>query len=570
MSDTPHASPVHPCRSIQFTEIPRTSALFLDYLYAPDRVARFYEHRWEGVESLARLAPSIAAAHGDREQLADALAHQNRSYGASALALEHVELLRRPESVAVVTGQQAGLFGGPLFTVHKALTAITLAARLRARGVIAVPVFWIASEDHDFDEVDHVTVLNRAGALETLRSEACALEPDMPVGHVALCAEITRTVDTFFAALPETNFTKKLHADLAESYAPGVGFAEGFARWMARLFAAFGVVLLDPLAPALKELASPTYLKAIERAPEIAAALVDRSRELVEAGYHAQVFTSPDMMTLFIMEGQRRRAMMQRDGRFALKSGERAYEPSELLDLAENCATCLSPNVTLRPAVQDTLLPTVAYIGGPAEVAYFAQLQPVYHIVGSPMPIIVPRASVTLLDHDSDKTLARYGICLEDFFEGPEAVLRKAVERSLDAPTAALFDEVEGGLGGNLERLREALGRAEPTLAVSLDGSRRKMLYQLNKLRTRFVRAAGNRDAVLHRRLAAAEALLYPNRGLQERTLNVIYYLAQTGYGLVDDLAANLDPESRAHQIIDLGGVASQVFVRGSGVGGEG
>ena len=561
MSENTHPSPVHPCRSIPFTEIPRTSALFTDYLYAPDRVARFYEHRWEGVESLARLAPAIAAGYGVRELLADALAHQNRSYGASDLALEHIELLRRPETVAVVTGQQAGLFGGPLFTVHKALTAITLAARLRERGVPAVPVFWIASEDHDFEEVDRVTVPNRAGELETIRSEACGLEPDRPVGNVALCAEITKTIDALFGALPATVFSGQLRADLSRAYAPGTGFAEAFARLMARLFAPFGVVLLDPLAPALKELASPTYLAAIRHAPEIAGALVDRSRELVGAGYHAQVFTSPDMVSLFIMEGGHRRAMVQRDGRFELKSGERAYEPSELLSLAEDCPTCMSPNVTLRPAVQDTLLPTVAYIGGPAEVAYFAQLQPVYRIVGRPMPIIVPRASATLLDRDSSKTLERYGVCLEDYFEGPEVVLKKVIERSLDAPTAALFDETERRLEESLERLREALERAEPTLAASLDGSRQKMLYQLNKLRTRFVRVAADRDAVLRRRLIAAESLLYPHRGLQERTLNILYYLNQTGYALIGELAANLEPESRDHQIIDLGGVASQVFV---------
>jgi bacillithiol biosynthesis cysteine-adding enzyme BshC len=565
MSDNAHPTPVRPCRSIRFTEIPRTSALYADYLYSPDRVARFYEHPWEGVDGLVRLAPSIAASFGDREQLADALAHQNRSYGSSDLALEHVELLRRPDAVAVVTGQQAGLFGGPLFTVYKALTAISLAARLRERGVTAVPVFWIASEDHDFREVDHATVLNRDGDLETVRVETCALEPDMPVGHVALCAEITRTVDALFAALPETDFTKDLRAAVSAAYAPGSGFAEAFARWMARLFAPFGVVLLDPLAPALKELASPTYIKAIERAPEIARALVDRSRELVDAGYHAQVFTSADMTPLFITENQRRRAMTQHDGRFELKSGERVFEMEELLDLAENCATCLSPNVTLRPAVQDTLLPTVAYVGGPAEVAYFAQLQPVYHLVGRPMPVVVPRASATLLDHDSAKTIDRYGICLEDFFEGHEAVLRKIVEQSLDAPTAAVFDEVEARLAADLDRLREALERAEPTLAVSLEGGRRKMLYQLNKLRTRFVRAAASRDDVLHRRLAAAEALLFPGKALQERTLNVLWYLARTGEGLIEDLADAIDPESRQHQLIRIGGVASQVFARGSG-----
>jgi bacillithiol synthase len=561
MSQTPSESPVHPCRQINFANVPRTSTLYTDYLYAPERLDAFYEHRWEGIESLVRLAPKVAKAAGDRERLADALASQNRAFGASELTFEHIELLRHADSVAVVTGQQAGLFGGPLFTVHKALTAILLASRLRERGVPAVPVFWVASEDHDFEEVNHVTVPGADGTLESVRCEPCSHEPDRPVGSVALCAEILRMVDEFFEVLPKTVFTERLRKDVSAAYAPGVGFAEAFSRLLATLFADYGVVLLDPLGSEFKEIAAPTYAKAIERAPEIADALVGRSQALVAAGYHAQVFTAPDMMGLFVMEGGRRRAMVQRDGRFELKTGERAYERDELLALALESPACLSPNVTLRPVVQDTILPTVAYIGGPAEVAYFAQIHPVYDIIGRPMPVIVPRASATLVDHTSAKTLDKYDICLEDMFEGHEVVLRKAVERSLDAPTAALFGDIESRLEADLERLRVHLESADPSLAVALQGGRRKMLYQVNKLRTRFIRASAEHDEQMRRRLARAEALLFPAKGLQERSLNVWYYLALAGYGLIDDLARSLDPESRDHQIVDLGGVASQVYV---------
>jgi bacillithiol biosynthesis cysteine-adding enzyme BshC len=555
------SSPVRPRSSVPFTAVPRTSALFADYLYAPDRVARFYDRPWEGVDGLARLAPEIAARAGDRERLADALVAQNRRFGSSDLALEHAELLRRPDAVAVVTGQQAGLFGGPLFTVYKALTAILLASRLRERGVTAVPVFWVASEDHDFEEVNHVTVVGREDRLETIRAEPCGYGPDQPVGQISLCAEIGERVDAFVDALPETVFTAELKRDLAEAYAPGVGFAEAFARLMAKLFAPFGVVLLDPLDPALKALASPTYLAAIRRAPEIADALVGRSKELVDAGYHAQVFTSPDMVPLFIMEENRRRAMVRREDRFSLKSGERDYTTEELLELARFCPTCMSPNVTLRPAVQDTLLPTVAYVGGPAEVAYFAQIQPVYRIVDRPMPVVVPRASATLVDRESAKTLERYDLRVADLFGDAEAALRKVIEQSVDVPTTERFDAAESGLEASLERLRESLAGIDPTLVDSLEGGRRKMLYQLHRLRTRFVHRAAERDTLLRRRLAALEAHLSPHRSLQERTLNAYTFLALAGYGLIEDIAAAIDPESRDHQVLDFGGVASQVFV---------
>lgn len=565
MRPTATSSPVRRVDTVPFTSIPRTSALFADYLYAPDRVASFYEHRWEGVDALVPLAPAIAERALERDRVADALVAQNRAFGSGERTFEHIEMLRRPETVAIVTGQQAGLFGGPLFTIYKALTAIRIAEQLRERGVSAVPVFWVASEDHDFEEVNHVTVATAEARLETVRVEPCGYEQDRPVGQVSLCAEIVKTIDEFFDLLPRTVFTDAVRADLVDAYAPTGGFADGFSRLMAKLFEPFGVVVLDPLMPELKALAAPTYAAAISRVGEIADALVARSEALVDAGYHAQVHTSHDMVPLFILDDERRRAMVRRDGRFELKTGERSYEAADLLTYAEDCPTCLSPNVTLRPAVQDTLLPTLAYVGGPAEVAYFAQLQPVYHLVDRPMPVIVPRASVTLVDHERAKTLERYKVDLTTFFEDRETVVRAFVERSPAAPTTDLFDTTERALEEHLELLREALEAADPTLAKGLDGSRRKMLYQLHKLRMRFVRVTTERDEGLRRRLESAEVMLHPRGGLQERTLNAYTFLVQTGYGLIEDLASAIDPEGRDHQVIDLGGVASQVFVADEG-----
>ncbi len=562
MTNSRVSSPVQLTRTVPFTSLPKTSALQADYAYAPERLDRFFEHRWDGVDSLERIAPDIAARAVNRESVADVLAAQNRMFGSSERTFEHIELLRHRDAVAVVTGQQAGLFGGPLFTIYKALTAIELAARLRERGTPAVPVFWIASEDHDFEEVNHTTVAARGAGLATVRVEPCAYEPDRPVGHVTLCAEIGQWVDELFEKLPRTIYTEQLRSDLNACYAPSAGFAEGFARLMARLFAPFGVILLDPLRPEMKALAAPTYARAIERTPEIAEALVHRSEELVAAGYHAQVFTSPDMVPLLVLDEGRRRAMVRRDGRFELKAGGASFSEEELLEFAGSDPERLSPNVTLRPVVQDTLLPTVGYVGGPAEVAYFAQIHPVYAILDRPMPVIVPRASATIVDRDTRKTLERYGLSLEELVGDRETRMRHIVERSLEGSTAALFDETESNLARDLDRLRAALEASDPTLASSLDGSRRKMFYQVNKLRNRFIRAAAGRDETLRRRLEMAEAFLHPQDVLQERVLNVFSYLVLTGYGIVEDLAEVLDPECRDHQVIDLGGIAGDVMIR--------
>ncbi len=561
MTNTRVSSPVQVTRTVPVTALPKTTKLQSDYAYAPQRLEAFYEHRWEGVASLERIAPAVAGRAENREAVADALARQNRLFGSSEKTFEHIELLRRPDTVAVVTGQQAGLFGGPLFTVYKALTAIELASRLRDRGTPAVPVFWVASEDHDFEEVSHTSVAARGAGVGTVRLEAGGDDADRPVGHISLSADVVRAVDELFAKLPATIHSDSLRADLASFFGVGAGFADGFARLLARLFAPFGVILLDPLRKEMKSLASPTYVKAMERTPEIAGALVRRSEALVAAGYHAQIFTSPEMVPLFVLEDGRRKAMVRREGRFVTKAGDASYSNEELLEFARNEPERLSPNVTLRPVVQDSLLPTVGYVGGPAEVAYFAQIAPVYQLLDRPMPVIVPRASATIVDRDSAKTLEKYGLTLEQLVGDREALLRAVVERSIGGSTSAIFDDTETDLSRDLDRLRAALEKSDPNLAASLDVSRQKMLYQLNKLRGRFVESAAGRDETLQRRLESAEAFLRPNGAMQERELNVFTFLVLTGYGLVEDLAAALDPECPDHQVIELGGIPGDVLL---------
>ena len=210
----------------------------------------------------------------------------------------------------------------------------------------------------------------------------------------------------------------KSNATCAKVTVMARGFAEAFARLMARLFKDYGVVLMDPLDEELKQVVAPLYSKAIEKSSEIAEALVGRSRELERAGYHAQVHVLEDMTPLFIMNDGRRLAMTQSEGRFFVKGADRSFDKEELVQLARRCPNCFSPNVTLRPVVQDFLLPTAAYIGGPAEVAYFAQIRAVYETLERELPCVLPRASFTIIEGRHQKTLKKHNLELKDFFEG--------------------------------------------------------------------------------------------------------------------------------------------------------
>ena len=545
--------------SLRFTDIPRTTRLFNDFLYNYPNVERFYTNYGRSVEPLADHAHRIGSQTFDRKRVPDALERINRRVGSPDLTFKHIEMLRNPGTVAIVTGQQAGLFTGPLYTIHKALTVIKLAACLREQNVAAVPVFWVASEDHDYEEVNHCTVIDTEGRLKRVQYDASGHKPDEPVGRVALCEGIGQTIDEFLAQLPPSEFIPALEADLRESYAEGVGFADAFSRLLARLFREYGVVLFDPLDEELKQVAAPLYSEAIKKSTEIAEALVDRSRELEQSGYHAQIKVSDDMVPLFIMDDGRRAALIQQDGRFVVKGSDRSFSREELIELAGRCPGCFSPNVTLRPVVQDYLLPTAAYIGGPAEIAYFAQLRVVYEKLGRQEPCVLPRASFTIVEGRHQKTMKKYGLQLSDFFDGLHPAVTKVVEHGPDRDTAIAFTETERVLGEYLDKLGVALRRTDASLSDPLKRAREKISYQLEHLRTRFIHSSAHREETTYRQVERAFATLYPEKNLQERELNVYYFISRYGPTLIRELYDAAELGFSNHKLVYIGGVASQV-----------
>jgi bacillithiol synthase len=539
--------------AISFDEIPRTSRLFNDFLYNFSRVERFYQPEGREFDSLVARAAKVSAQPFSRDAVADVLVDQNRKAGASEPAIANIERLRQKDSVVVITGQQAGFFTGPLYTVYKALTAIKLAAQLRERGVNAVPMFWVAAEDHDFEEVNHTRLVNREGQLITITYTACSPKEGKPVGQVTLCDEVNGNIDELIAALPGSEFTPRLIDDLRESYQAGAGFADAFGKLMLKMMGHFGIALINPLDDRLKQVAGEIYTRAISRVPEFATQLVRESAALEAAGYHAQVYTAPEAVPLFMLDDGRRKAIVRRDdGRFYLKGSEKSFNADELLDTVQRCPSCFSPNVTLRPIVQDFLLPTIAYIGGPAEIAYFAQLRPNYKLLDRVEPVVLPRASFTLIEKRHAKTMNKYGIEFADLFEGQEEVMKKVVERSLDQNTGMIFDESEKVLHEQLEKLRESLMAVDPTLAEALKSGREKIFYQLNNLRTRFIHNRSKRDETMQQQIERLFAVLYPSKNLQEREINVSYFLARYGYELIDRLYQEVEIGFRDHKLIYL------------------
>lgn len=541
--------------TLPFERIPQQSRLFLDYLRDPVALRRFYPSAVRFHHELAERAPEVLSSYRtDRVQLCDALEAMNLSWGAGAETLANISSLRETDCVAVVSGQQAGLFTGPLYTVYKALSAVKLAGCLTQRGTKAVPVFWIATEDHDFAEVATAEFIGCDCRLASVHVQTDMHREGTPVGSVRLDASIEETIKRLVDVLPSTEFIPEVERLVRETWAEGRGYGEAFARMMTRLTGRYGLILLDPLDAKLKELAAPLYAQAAQHAPEIATALVERSKELEAAGYHAQVATAETAFPLFLHteDGARHAVARAASGLYKAKDVRGEFTAEQLSEMAAREPERFSPNVTLRAVVQDYLLPTVAYFGGAAEIAYFAQTAEVYCVLNRPATPILPRASLTIVERRTWRTLERYGLSLSDLFEGLDAVLARVVEEHLGSETAQTFNRTEESINRELDGLQEQLKTVDPTLAEALETGRRKINYQLEGLRTRFHRAQMGRDRAAHRQLERATAALYPQKTLQERHINITSLLARHGFYVTNWIYDAINLGSSDHQIVYL------------------
>jgi bacillithiol synthase len=541
--------------TVPFERIPHQSRLFLDYLKDPLALRKFYPGAVRFHHELQQRVPSVVAAHQvDRHKVADALAAMNQRWGAPEETINNIKLLRDADTVAVVSGQQAGLFTGPLFTIYKALSAVKLAGCLQQRNTKAVPVFWIAAEDHDFAEVAKAEIIGRDCQLKRVDVSTDLHREGHPVGRVVLDDSINTIINQLFELLPNSEFADDMKALVQQSWQPGRGYVDSFATMMTALLGRYGLILLDPLDPEMKKLAAPLYSAAARQAPEIAVAVEERSRNLESTGYHAQVLATSSSFPLFLHDdaGARRALVRVENGKYQAKDTEQQYSVEELAELALREPQRFSPNVTLRAVVQDYLLPTIAYYGGAAEIAYFAQTAEVYRVLERPATPILPRSSLTMIERHTGRVLERYGLTLADFFEGLEPVTKRVVEEHLGASTAHSFDDTEQNVNQELDRLKRELHAIDPTLADALETGRKKIQYQLDGLRTRFVRAQMTRDEAAHRQLQRAADQLYPNKDLQERHINVTSLLARHGTYVIEWIYNAINLGSNDHEVVFL------------------
>ena len=520
---------------LRHTEIPHTTRLFSDFQYHFDRVSRFYAHNPADPASYAKAAREITYPTERRAELVSVLRARN---GDSA----SLDLLERPETVAVVTGQQVGLFSGPAYSIYKALTAARLAEQLNARGIPAVPIFWLATEDHDFAEVNHTYVFGPDHRPVKLSVDGNS-GAERPVGTIAVVDPPVDRLREIFAAFP---FGEEVAGMVAESYREGVTFGAAFQSLLQRLLAKRGLLFIDPLDAGVRRLAAPLLREALREGPRLNSKLQERGRELDAAGYHAQVHVEAKTSLVFLLDGDRRITLRRQNGDYASK--DRQYSIAELMDLAEH----LSPNALLRPVVQDYILPTVAYVGGPAELAYMAQSQTLYEDLLHRMPVMLARSGFTLLDSRTAKVMNRFGLTAPKLFRGEDAV-REAIAQKL-VPETLLneFEKIQTATARSLDELRAALNAFDPTLGAAADKSRVKVLYQLSKLERKAAREALIRDHRATEDARYISDLVFPEKHLQERFYSILPFVAKHGLDVMDTLYAGIHLDCPDHKVLVL------------------
>jgi bacillithiol biosynthesis cysteine-adding enzyme BshC len=533
------------------TILPHVSQLYRDYLALDEKPADALVRGWYGAEPFAGKWMRASVPGVNAGLLADVLGRQNAEFGASAATMANIEKLRAGAR-AVVTGQQVVLLGGPLLTLLKAASAIARAKdATRISGVEHVPIFWMATEDHDLLEVDQVSLLSKT-SVETFRA-GLRVPHAVPVGGVPLGAEMERVMEQASELLeyaPICDWLRECYLPEGD-YKPTL--ASAFGRLIAKIFADQGLIVIDASSREFHAMGAETLKYAIEHADELQRALIARSEELVRAGYHAQVMVAEGASLLFLVdEVTGERVALRRPSEGQWRAGARFFSSEDLLAILEKTPERLSPNALLRPVFQDTLLPTAAYVGGPAETAYFAQSAVLYErILGRVTPVL-PRLSATLIEPAIAAVMDKDEVRLPDAMTTADELAQRLGARAMPIAGKRKLAAVGNALENELSALTEYLGGMDASLGKSAEVSGSKMLYQMNRLRRMAATYELQKEASLRKHADAITLNVFPDGAPQERVLAGVWFLARYGEGLVERLVGEAGNQCPGHVVVRL------------------
>ena len=541
--------------SIDYRELQGQNPLFLDYLHHYDRVDQFYcspvhlslNHLKNRAEAVLERPPSYP-----RELLVQLLTSFNQKIGAPEPVFRNIEKLRSTKTVVVVTGHQLGFFGGPCFLVYKTLTAVRLAQLLQDEGFSVVPVFWLASDDSDFEEVRSASFFDPSGELFSVECPEPEKNGSRMVGTVSL-----KSVEGCLNALKEQGlrgqFYEQALETLSQTYKAEGSFREALAAWLHRLFPSQGLVIFDPLMAQYKAPLQQVLTAVIEERSAIVRALQKRSLILEKNQFSPQVQVGESESFIFWSEDRDRYKLEYEGGYYtSRKKPKWKFSAEDMLRRLRSEPEHCCPNVLLRPILQDHVFPTVTYVGGPSEVAYYSQVNAISSFWNAEMEVF-PRMGVTIVDRKSQRLLEKYGLQVSDVLNrSPQELASKVMSQTEAGDLLDGFAELEKDLLSRLKSLEIDLTKIDPTTAQLLEGVQSKIFYQLRKVQQRFVSNHRIRKADFGRHLDHLCGRLAPGGKFQERTVNFNQFLSEEGPVLVESLLNVLNPFCLGHQVVYL------------------
>ncbi|HVQ41485.1 MAG TPA: bacillithiol biosynthesis cysteine-adding enzyme BshC [Vicinamibacterales bacterium] len=537
--------------TVDLPRFPWIRPLVTEYSRHFDRLAPLFAGNPADPSAWSSTIDRVARAPRDRKSLHAALQRQLDRRGAPREAQDRAALLLNPASVAIVTGQQAGVFGGPLYGILKAVTAIQLARQVeRDHHVPVVPVFWVEVEDHDWDEVKSARVLDSQFAVADVELANPPGAGALPVAQLALGEDVGAAIDRLALLLAPTEFTAELLARLRERYQPGAAVGSAFAGWLEDLLGRQGLVVFEAGDPSLKPLVADLFVHELERPCQTAKLAREAGALMASLGHAPQVEPAEDSVALFYLDAAGRHGIRRKGDEYT--TGERVRPAAEVRAEAAAHPERFSPNVLLRPLVQDRLFPTACYVAGPSEFAYQAQLGTIYREFGVEPPLLYSRASATVLDSAAARFLDWSRLPIEALHAQDESALNRLLETLLPPGIDRTIEDTDQLIVERLEQLKGPVTSVDPTLGGAVDTTLNRMRDTLKSLQGKVVQAAKRKDDTLRRKFTRTRALAFPDGVQQERALNVVFFLNRYGLSFGERLLSVLPLETDVHYVLTL------------------
>ena len=538
--------------SVGFDKLSGSTKFFLDFINFRGTSSRYYKYDFRDPSSYRNAAEQIDRKSYQREKLASIIRDAIHHLKPPEKTKDNLNKLGNPESLVVFAGQQVGMLLGPMYTVIKAITAYKLASKLESElNRPVVPCFWMATDDHDFDEVKDVRMLNRAGECMRISYEPASLPDGAPMADVLLDGKIENLLRQVEENLFETEFTGHIKNLLENSYISGRRLPEAFAALFNRLMEDFGIVPINPNYPGLKRIIAPVFRSEIENHPEIFERFEKRSLDIIKTGFHRQVHKTGDSLNLFINETGRRNVIVE-NRRFRLDGHDDILTSEQILDMLDKTPEKFSPNVCLRPIAQCFAFPTVCQVVGPSEAAYFAQIQPLFDYLNVPWPVVKPRIFASIMEPHIKRIFKRLSLDFASLYDDTGYEISRVIKENFPPETQQKAESLRSEIEKPLLDLLKSLENSDPESSQAIEHTRKKIDHELNRLSKKLFAAHKKRHETVKGQIYRAAKFLFPDGKFQERVLSPVYFANKFGPGVFKKIESKLDIDSVEHQIIEI------------------